>query len=398
MKKSLLFLLISILISCIFSIWISCILSPVMAVTTSSTTDPTGDLYYYQSGSQASTWGVIDIIYAEVSQVNATHIKLLIEASQTIPLTNQWQAYYWLLDTGISAPAYWNPIDSNDLNVAYTVSVGWAANGQLGIRVNKYDGTVLFQEDAHNNPGKYFSSDTCFITIPLSWIGNPSSIKWVAGSTDGVGGSTGRHDKAPNSGHVALAITINVCNGANIYSPWPLALKDGGTQGTGSLDWSASADSSSVYLYAYAAATIATGGSAWAWAIQGIRCYASEPGRYAIIFEFAYSGSGNIQFLSLAGAAQAVLSLTLTATLSNATGTINEDTWIVWSPIIMLGSENFGGSIKVVLEVDLVPGTLYTIAARLTATATAAAGGASTIQTSITAQGKLVRITTLKMP
>src|SRR3990170_6211718 len=90
------------------------ILAPqVKAQTTSNTSDPANDLYYYMSGSPAPTWTVIDIVYAEISQVNSTHIKLLIRTSQPIPLMNQWQGYYWLLDTGIPAPPYWNPIDSN---------------------------------------------------------------------------------------------------------------------------------------------------------------------------------------------------------------------------------------------------------------------------------------------
>jgi N-acetylneuraminic acid mutarotase len=164
---------------------------------TLSSYDPIDDLYYYESGSHAPTWPVIDIVYTEVSLVNDTHIRLLTRTSESIPSSNQWQGYYWLLDTGVATRPYWNPHDSNDLNVSYTVGVCWGADGSLHVTVgNNTDGTTVFYEDARDHPEKYFNNDTCFITIPLSWIGDPESIRWVAGSTDGVSG--GRHDKAPN--------------------------------------------------------------------------------------------------------------------------------------------------------------------------------------------------------
>jgi hypothetical protein len=164
---------------------------------TLSSYDPIDDLYYYESGSHAPTWPVIDIVYTEVSLVNDTHIRLLTRTSEYIPSSNQWQGYYWLLDTGVATRPYWNPHDSNDLNVSYTVGVCWGADGSLHVTVgNNTDGTTVFYEDARDHPEKYFNNDTCFITIPLSWIGDPESIRWVAGSTDGVSG--GRHDKAPN--------------------------------------------------------------------------------------------------------------------------------------------------------------------------------------------------------
>jgi hypothetical protein len=137
-----------------------------------------------------------------------TRIKLLIRVSQSIPLSNQWQGYNWLLDTGIVTRPYWNPIDSNDLNVSYVVGVGWGADGSLHVNVGNWtDNTSIYYEDARDHPWKYFSGDTCSITIPLSWIGNPASISWVAGSTDGIAGSSGKHDKAPNSGHVTFTPT-----------------------------------------------------------------------------------------------------------------------------------------------------------------------------------------------
>jgi len=179
----------------------------VKAQATSNTSDPTDDLYYYQSGSPAPTWPVMDIVYAEISQVDSANIKLLIKASQPIPLTNEWQGYYWLLDTATPAPPYWNPIDSNDIVVSYYVAVHWAETGPLAVDVvNAIDGTTIFHEDARDNPEKHFSDDTCFISIPLSWIGNPTSIKWVANSVDGVADPSGRHDKAPNTGHATLTI------------------------------------------------------------------------------------------------------------------------------------------------------------------------------------------------
>jgi predicted secreted protein len=176
----------------------------VAAQKTSSTLDPTNDLYYYMDGTPAPVWPVIDIVYSEISQVNSTHIRLLTRTSQSIPLTNQWQSFYWFLDTGIYSPP-WRPIDTNDLTVLYYVAVSWSASGELHVRVQYgFNGTDIFYEDARDHPEQYFSGDTCSITIPLSWIGNPASIKWVAGSSDGVAGSTGRHDKAPNTGHTTL--------------------------------------------------------------------------------------------------------------------------------------------------------------------------------------------------
>ena len=205
MRKLLSFMVIGLLSFSMFSMFAP----QVKALATSNTSDPVDDLYYYQSGSPAPTWAVIDIVYAEVSQVDSENIKLLIQANQPIPLTNEWQGYYWLLDTGIPAPPYWNPIDSNDINVAYQVGVHWAATDPLAVHVsNLIDGTTIYYEDARDYPEKYFSSDTCFITIPLNWIGNPTSIKWVANSIDGVASPSGRHDKAPNSGHVTLTLPL----------------------------------------------------------------------------------------------------------------------------------------------------------------------------------------------
>lgn len=181
----------------------------VKAQGTPSASDPTNDLYYYMSGSSAPTWGVIDIVYAEISKVNSTHIKLLTRTDQAIPLTNQWQAFFWLLDTGISTAPYGVTTDANDLNVAYVVGVIWYANGVLDIVVDNVtsgSGTSVHEEQAQDRPEQYFSGNTCSIAIPLSWIGNPDSIRCVAVSGDGAGGSSQRHDKAPNTGHITLDI------------------------------------------------------------------------------------------------------------------------------------------------------------------------------------------------
>jgi len=193
----------------------------VAAQNTSYLTDSTDDLYYYMSGSTASTWEAIDITSAEVSQVNRTHTRFKLRTATAIPLTNQWQSYFWLLETEIPAPSYWNPIDSNDLNVAFAVGVGWAANGPLIMYVHNLtaegeDRYVHRSVDERNNPEKYFNGDTVSIIIRLAWIGNPTSIKWVANSGDGVGGETGRHDKAPNTGHGEL----NIPMASSILLPW----------------------------------------------------------------------------------------------------------------------------------------------------------------------------------
>lgn len=205
MKKILSLIIIGLLCLSTFSI-----LAPqVKAQATSSTSDPTDDLYYYQTGSPAGslTMPYIDIIYAEISQVDSANIRLSIKARQSIPLTNYWQGYNWLLDTGIPAPPYWNPHDSNDITVSYHVGVHWAATGPLAVDItNDMDGTTVYYEDARDYPEEYFSGDTVSVTIPLSLIGNPTSIRWVAGSTDGRASIVGRHDKGPNTGHATLNI------------------------------------------------------------------------------------------------------------------------------------------------------------------------------------------------
>jgi Tol biopolymer transport system component len=177
----------------------------------SHTSDPTDDLYYYLDGLPAPTWGAIDIVYSEISQIDSTHIRLLTETAEPIPLTNQWQSFYWILDTGYSTSGWeslgGNLLDSNDLTVAYFVTVSWAWDGSLYVRYSIFwdgTGTQVLIEDARGNPTKYFDGNKVFLTLPLSAIGYPSSIEWVAGSSDGVGGSTGKHDKAPNSGHIEL--------------------------------------------------------------------------------------------------------------------------------------------------------------------------------------------------
>jgi parallel beta-helix repeat protein len=141
--------------------------------------------------------------------VDSAQIRLLTRASQAIPLTNQWQSFYWLLDTGTPAPAWSNPIDVNDLTISYYIGISWGADGPLWISVNKYNNTgqyELVKEDARSHPETYFSGNMCSIDISLSLIGNPNSIRWVAGSSDGiVPGNIGRHDKAPETGHSTLA-------------------------------------------------------------------------------------------------------------------------------------------------------------------------------------------------
>jgi len=182
----------------------------------SHTSDPTDDLYYYLNGLPAPTWGAIDIVYSEISQIDSTHIRLLTETAEPIPLTNQWQSFYWILDTGYSTSGWeslgGNLLDSNDLTVAYFVTVSWAWDGSLNVRYSIFwdgTGTQVLIEDARDNPTKYFDGNKVFLTLPLSAIGYPSLIEWVAGSSDGVGGSSGKHDKAPNAGHITLA-TSNV--------------------------------------------------------------------------------------------------------------------------------------------------------------------------------------------
>lgn len=176
------------------------------ALATSSTSDPINDEYFDMSGSHVdNTWAMIDIVYAEISQIDSTHIQLLTRVNQDISLSNEWQSYLWLLDTGVPAPSWPQPLDSNDLTVSYYIGISWSASGPLWIQINKYNNTgctELVHEDARNTPERYFSGDSCFITVPLSLLGNPASIKWVAVADDGIGG--GKKDKAPNSKHVIL--------------------------------------------------------------------------------------------------------------------------------------------------------------------------------------------------
>ncbi len=207
MRRINLFMLISLLIISTFLVAYEQPTREVKAEEASSTSDPTDDLYYFMSWLPAPTWGVIDIVHIEISQINSTHIRLSTRASQAIPLANEWQSFYWLLDTGVSAPVWWNLIDSNDLAVSYYIGVSWSASGPLWIQMNMYDDAGVHEivhEDARDHPERYFSGDTCSIDIPLALIGNPTSIKCVAGSSDGVADPSGRHDRAPNTGHVAL--------------------------------------------------------------------------------------------------------------------------------------------------------------------------------------------------
>ena len=188
---------------------------------TSYVDDPTDDLFYYSSGSTATTWGVIDIRYAEVSRINSTHIRLVIVTTEAIPLSNQWQGYSWFLDTGTSAPPYSMPIDTNDINVCYTVNIGWGANGHSDLLVVKRDyagNTEIYRRDVRDHLEEYYSADTCSVTIPLNWIGDPTSIEWTVATTDGVAGSTGRHDKAPNTGHATL--NLIPLNNSPFWAQW----------------------------------------------------------------------------------------------------------------------------------------------------------------------------------
>jgi len=236
MKKMKIFAVLSISFLCASSLLAS--MQRATATVSAYALDPTDDLYFYQSWTPAPSWPVIDIVYTQVSLVNFTHFRLLTRASQGIPLTNQWQSFYWLLDTGTPAPIWWNLIDSNDLSVSYYVGVSWSASGPLWVQMNMYDsGGVheILHEDARNHPETYFDGDTVSIIIPLSLIGDPASIKMVAGSSDGIGSSDGKHDKAPNAGHVELDLPVELAARVDI-DPNTLNLKSKGKWTTGYIE------------------------------------------------------------------------------------------------------------------------------------------------------------------
>lgn len=198
----------------------------------SNVIDPTGDLSY-SNGSIAPIWSVIDIVYADVSQVDSANLRLLMRANATIPLKNQGQGYYWILDTGIptsdvTLPHELGTVDTNGINVDYIVGVSWVETGELHVSVLKYDGTYYLNIDARPHPENYFNGDNCSITIPFSWIGNPNSlIRWVAISTDGVGGSSRRYDKAPNTGYATLLVTPSGYQVTTVNYSWLDAVTGG---------------------------------------------------------------------------------------------------------------------------------------------------------------------------
>src|SRR5574341_13881 len=75
--------------------------------------DPTGDWFIGSNGNPATGYSYTDIISAEITQLNSTHLLLEMTVNGGIPGFG-WQGYYFLLDTdkytgtGWSGPVLYN--------------------------------------------------------------------------------------------------------------------------------------------------------------------------------------------------------------------------------------------------------------------------------------------------
>ncbi len=161
--------------------------------------DPTGDIFAWSSGSPTSGPSYIDIVSAEITQGDPTHITLKIKVNGNIPSFG-WQGYYFYLDTDRNSGTGFSNIGSNDIGVDY----------EVGVRGNS-GSPPIFTEIRRNGvaqgsgiPITYtISGDTISTTISLADIGNPTSFYWIALTTDGVS----INDKVLNSGHSTLSLS-----------------------------------------------------------------------------------------------------------------------------------------------------------------------------------------------
>jgi hypothetical protein len=175
------------------------ITDPSVSVGSEILTDPTDDIFSWSTGNPTPGPNYIDIVSAEISQVNSTHITLKIKVNGTIPSFG-WQGYYFYIDTDRNSSTGFSNIGSNDIGVDYEVGVrGNSGSPPIFAEIRK-DGVA----QGSGIPITYtVSGDTISTTVSLTNIDNPTSFYWIALTTDGVS----VNDKAPNTGHAIFSIS-----------------------------------------------------------------------------------------------------------------------------------------------------------------------------------------------
>ena len=182
------------------------------ALAISSVYDPAGDTFVWSSEAPASGLGCIDIVYAEVIQINSTALLFSMRLADNIPPPYS-QGYSWLLDTdmnfstgngrvpGLTDPNFVDPNWAkgyNDLGVDYVIYVGVI---QMFSDAGIHRPVAWITQSPFPWSQITVSGDTITVTILLSDIGNPTSFYWIAAAHDTTAGF---NDKVPNSGHVTL--------------------------------------------------------------------------------------------------------------------------------------------------------------------------------------------------
>jgi len=183
------------------------------ALAFSSVDDAEGDTFT-DTGAPSNGPGYIDIVYAEIIQIDSTRLQLSMKLAENIPNPHS-QAYCWYLDTDMNRTTGvgWSvnaegrarhEVYQNDLGVDYVIFVGvpdmYVKVGEVVpmASIGRHD-----PSESHSIPWSRVtvSGNTISVIILLSDIGTPPSFYWVAGS-----GNATLYDKAPNSGHMTLTI------------------------------------------------------------------------------------------------------------------------------------------------------------------------------------------------
>jgi hypothetical protein len=169
------------------------------ALTISDTYDPTGDTFFYPSVSQANGSSEIDIVYAQVMQIDASHLQFSMTLAGNIQPPYS-QSYEWGLDTDMNSSTGGHANFLNDLGTEHSIYVGVPGiYADAGIHTPTAE--ILPMSTHEDIPWSQVtvSGNTITVTVSLSDIGNPTSFNWVAFAFD-----SGVFDKAPNSGHMTL--------------------------------------------------------------------------------------------------------------------------------------------------------------------------------------------------
>jgi hypothetical protein len=153
----------------------------------------------------------VDITYAEVTQIDATHLRFSMTLAENIP-SPYTLCYGWVLDADMNASTGWKGYGGVDYTITIGVPPIYVTAGEHWV-VAWLDSSLFSppntQIQPHNIPWSQVTvvGKTITVTIELADIGNPNGIYWQAHATSQHSNDENpySYDHAPNQGFVSLA-------------------------------------------------------------------------------------------------------------------------------------------------------------------------------------------------